>query len=43
MTQGERESGRNDSGANGIVVETTRIQVNLDTKRVPEVTKLGTK
>ena len=43
MTQGERESGRNDSGTNGIVVETTRIRVNVDTKRVPEVTKLGTK
>ena len=38
-----RKSGRNDSGANGIVVKTTRIQVNVDTKRVPKVTKLGTK
>ena len=39
-TPGKRESGRNDSGANGIVVETTQIQVNIDTKRVPEVTKV---
>ena len=46
--RGERKSRRNDSGvkrlrAKGKVVETTRIQVNVDTKRVPEVTKLGTK
>ena len=43
MTQGERERGRNDSGANGIVVETTKIQVNVYTKQVPELTKLDTK
>ena len=46
--RGERKSRRNDSGvkqlrAKGKMGETTRIQVNVNTKRVPKVTKVGTK
>ena len=39
----KRKEGETISGANGKVGETNGIQVKVDTKRVPEVTKLGTK